>query len=143
MYKVEFPNGERAPYAANQKAAEIYLQVDPDGHPDLIIEDVIDHYCDSKYAVKKGDKSYSHHGKKCRCKTTAGWKLLVRCRDKSESWIPLKDLKGSAPVKVALYAKSKGLSEEPAFKWWMDPARTGTKCGAYPACIKTNCTTCT
>ena len=118
MYEVEFPDGQRAPYAANQIAAEIYSQVDPDGHRDAIIEDIIDHCRDSKYAVKKEHEFFSHRGRKCRRKTTAGWKLLVRCKDKSEIWIPLKDLKESTPVKVALYAQSKGLSEEPAFKWW-------------------------
>ena len=60
MYEVEFPDGQRAPYAANQIAAEIYLQVDPDGHRDAIIEDIIDHYRDSKYAVKKEHEFYSH-----------------------------------------------------------------------------------
>ena len=37
MYEVEFPDGQRDPYAANQIAAEIYLQVDPDENCDAII----------------------------------------------------------------------------------------------------------
>ena len=51
-------------------------------------------------------------------RTTAGWKLLTRFKDRSEQWIPLKDLKGSYPVQVSLFAKTRGLLEEPAFAWW-------------------------
>ena len=64
MYEVEFPDGQRAHYAANHIAEEIYSTVDADGRRDLIFEDVIDHRRDSKYAVKKGDEFYSYKGRK-------------------------------------------------------------------------------
>ena len=119
MYEVEFEDGQRAPYAANQIAAEIYSQVDDEGRRSLIINDIIDHRFDSKYAVPKSKAYFHHQGQKRRRKTTAGVKLLVRCSDGSETWIPLKDLKESSPVKVALYAKANDLISEPAFQWWV------------------------
>ena len=48
-----------------------------------------------------------------------GWKLLVRWRDGSETWIPLKDLKESHLIEVAEFAKDRCIDDEPAFKWWV------------------------
>ena len=53
------------------------------------------------------------------CKTTAGWKLLVKWRDQSESWVKLSDLKESHPVETAEFAKLSGLHDEPGFAWWV------------------------
>jgi hypothetical protein len=51
--------------------------------------------------------------------TTKGWKLLVRWKDGTSNWIPLKDLKESNPVKAAEYAVANKVAEEPAFAWWI------------------------
>ena len=48
-----------------------------------------------------------------------GWKLLVRWRDGSETWIPLKDLKELHPIEVAEFAKARCIDDEPALKWWV------------------------
>ena len=39
-------------------------------------------------------------------------------KDGSTSWVPLKDLKESNPVKVAEYVVVNKILEEPAFAWW-------------------------
>ena len=44
-------------------------------------------------------------GQKKLRKTTCGWKLLVKWKDKTESWIPLCHMKESHPVEVAEFAK--------------------------------------
>jgi hypothetical protein len=51
--------------------------------------------------------------------TTQGWQLLVLWKDKSMSWVKLKDLKVSNPVELAEYAVANRNVEEPAFKWWV------------------------
>ena len=51
--------------------------------------------------------------------TTCGWKLLVRWKDNSESWVPLKDMKESHPIETAEFAKARDIDDEPAFLWWM------------------------
>ena len=48
-----------------------------------------------------------------------GWELLIKWKDKSESWIKLADMKESHPVEVAEYARALGIDKEPAFKWWV------------------------
>jgi hypothetical protein len=44
-----------------------------------------------------------------------GWKLLVQWKDKTTSWIPLKDMKESKPVEAVEYVVANKLSLEPAF----------------------------
>ena len=51
--------------------------------------------------------------------STLGWKLLIRHKDGSEQWIPLKLLKESNPLEVAEFATARGIAEEPAFSWWI------------------------
>mgnify|MGYP000261467214 CR=1 FL=1 len=58
-------------------------------------------------------------GQKRLRKTTVGWQLLVKWKDQSESWIPLKDMKESHPVEVAEFATARGIENEPAFAWWV------------------------
>ena len=48
-----------------------------------------------------------------------GWELLIKWKDKSESWIKLADMKESHPVEVAEYARARGIDKEPAFEWWV------------------------
>ncbi len=50
---------------------------------------------------------------------TKGWKFCVEWKDKSTSWIPLKDLKTSNPLQVAQYAIAHNIVGEPAFSWWV------------------------
>ena len=51
--------------------------------------------------------------------TTNGWKLLVNCKNGSESWVTLKKLKESLPVDLAEYAKARVIVDEPVFAWWV------------------------
>jgi transcriptional accessory protein Tex/SPT6 len=54
--------------------------------------------------------------------TTQGWKLLVDWKDGTTSWVPLKDIKELFPIETAEYAVANKISEEPAFKWWVEDA---------------------
>ena len=60
----------------------------------------------------------SANGKKRMCPTTKGWRLLVRWKDGTSSWIALKDLKDSNPIETSKYAGANGVSEQPVFAWW-------------------------
>ena len=48
-----------------------------------------------------------------------GWKLLVRYRDGSEHWVPLKLMKERFPIETAEYATASGIDDEPAFAYWV------------------------
>merc|ERR1712107_143636 len=51
--------------------------------------------------------------------TTKGWHVNIQWKDGSTTWIKLKDVKDSYPVELAEFAKENGISEEPAFAWWV------------------------
>ena len=120
IYDVEFPDGTIKEYSANVIAENMLVQVDSDGFAMTIMEGIIDHKMDKAIAVAKSDKYIAtRRGQRKLRKTTMGWKLLVKWKDGSESWIHLKDLKESHPVELAEYAKSRDIADEAAFAWWV------------------------
>jgi hypothetical protein len=120
VYDIEFPDGTVKEYSANIIAENMLTQVDSDGFTMTMMEGIIDHKVDTDVAVSKKDAHVvTRRGRKRLRITTCGWKILVRWKDGSESWIHLKDLKESHPVELADYAKARGIDDEPAFKWWV------------------------
>ena len=118
-YAVEFPDGAEAEYSANVIAENMYAQCDFDGNQYLLMDSITDHKADG-HAVKKADGMTHHNGRAYPKKTTKGWHLCVKWKDGSTSWERLADVKESNPVQTAEYAKALGISDEPAFVWWVD-----------------------
>jgi hypothetical protein len=82
----------------------------------LIIKEIIDHERDAS-AVQPDDGFVA--GKQQRRWTTKGWKMLVKWKDGTSTWVPLKDLNDSNPIKVVEYAVANKLVSVPAFTWWV------------------------
>jgi len=119
VYNVEFPDGQVREYGANVIAENMLTQVDSDGYSLTLMESIID-YRKDETAVPMEDKYvYTKSGQRRLRHTTTGWKLLVKWKDDSESWIKLCDMKESHPVEVAEFAKARGIDREPAFAWWV------------------------
>ena len=111
-YDVEFPNGIIA--------ENMLTQVDSDGMSTTLMEATVDHQRDEAKALQHQDKYVeTKNGRRHLRKTTKGWELLIKWKDKSESWIKLADMKESHPVEVAEYARARGIDKEPAFEWWV------------------------
>jgi hypothetical protein len=120
IYEVEFPDGQLREYAANVLAENMLTQVDSDGFSLTMMEAITDYRRDEAVAVPMTDKYViTSSGQKRLRKTTAGWSLLVKWTNESESWIPLKDLKESHPIETAEFAKARSIADEPAFAWWV------------------------
>ena len=108
IYDLEFPDGTVKEYSANIIAENMLTQVDSDGFTMTMMEGIIDHKVDTDVAVPISEMHVvTRRGQQRLRKTTCGWKPLVRWKDGSESWIPLKDLKESHPVELAEYAKAR------------------------------------
>ena len=119
VYDVEFDDGDVKEYSANVIAEELLSQVDDEGFTLTHLDAILDHRKDSTaldgreaYATTKG-------GQRRLRKSTRGWSLMVRWTDGTKQWVPLSDLKESYPVRVAEYAKARGIQREPAFAWWV------------------------
>jgi hypothetical protein len=118
-YKVEFTDGTIEQYAANVIAENMYAQVDDEGNMFQLLDEIMDHKKDDT-AIDIANSTVTTSSGNVKPKiTTQGWQLLVLWKDKSTSWVKLKDLKVSNPVELAEYAVANRIAEEPAFKWWV------------------------
>ena len=95
-------------------------QVDLDRYSLSLMDSIIDHQRDPSQAILMEDKYITTKSRQKRQrKTTKGWKLLIKWKDKSKAWINLADMKEAHPVETAEYARARGISNEPAFAWWV------------------------
>ena len=117
-YYVEFEDGSSDSYTANIIAESIFSQVDDEGKEHLLVEELIDHRKTDAALSRQDCWITSKNGDKKMRRTTKGWMFLIRWKDGSSNWIPLKDLKESNPIEVAEYATAHKIVEEPAFAWW-------------------------
>ena len=119
-YDVEFPNGQVKEYGTNIIAENMLTQVDSDGYSLSLMYSIIDHQRDPSQAIPIEDKYIMTKSRQKRLqKTMKGWKLLIKWKDKSKVWINLEDMKEAHPVEMAEYARARGISNEPAFAWWV------------------------
>ena len=119
-YDVEFPDGQVKEYGANIIAENMLTQVDSDGYSLSLMDSIINHQRDPSQAIPMEDKYITtKSGQKRLRKTTKGWKLLIKWKDKSKAWINLADMKEAHPVETAEYTRARGISNEPAFAWWV------------------------
>jgi len=119
LFEVEFADGFTSEMTANAIAQNLFAQVDAEGHRMVLLDEIVD-YRTTKKAVKQADAFVkSSNGTKRRKETTQGWELLIRWKDGSETWTPLKDMKESYPVQTAEYAVQSRINQEPAFAWWV------------------------
>jgi hypothetical protein len=114
-YEVEFTDGTIEQYATNVIADNMYAQVDDEGNMFQLLDKIMDDKKDDKAIDIANGTVTSANGNI----TTQGWQLLVLWKDKSMSWVKLKDLKASNHVDLAEYAVVNRIVEEPAFKWWV------------------------
>ena len=106
-------------YAANTIAEASYSIIDDKGHSKAIFERILEHSKNGK-AIDKADKYIiTKSGNRRLCKTTIGWNILIRWKNQTETWVPLKLMKENYPVETAEYAKACQIDDEPAFQWWV------------------------
>lgn len=118
-YEVVHLGGEIEILTANVIAENLLSQVDEEGHRQQMLEEITDHQSDAT-AIKVKDGFYTGpSGHVTRKRTTRGWQLCVTWKGGSTDWIALKDLKECYPVELAEYAIATGISNEPAFAWWV------------------------
>ena len=119
IYDVEFPDGTVHEYAANIITEHMYSTIDENGFSKLILDCILDHSKDDS-AVSKADKYLiTKSGNRRLRKSTIGWTLLVRWKNGSEQWVPLKLLKDNYPVEIADYAMPNQIQDASAFIWWV------------------------
>eukprot|EP00957_Ditylum_brightwellii_P067969 5160581-Ditylum_brightwellii.AAC.1 len=104
---------EESRNAANVIAENILMQVDYERFTTTMMEGNINHDRDENTAVHIRDKCVTTYSNQRRLqKSTAGWKLQILWKDKSEPWVHLKDIKELHLIKIAEYARARGIDNE-------------------------------
>ena len=80
--------------------------MDDDGYSLIMLDNIIDYKKDSAVALSIDDGYVvTRRGVKRRRKTTAGWKILIRWKDDTETWILLKDWNESRRIETKEFAR--------------------------------------
>ena len=83
-YDVEFPNDQFKEYSANIINENMLTKVDSYRYSLSLMDSIIDHQRDPSQAIPIEDKYITtKSGQKHLRKTTKGWKLLIKWKDKS------------------------------------------------------------
>jgi hypothetical protein len=121
-YIVSFPDGTQQSFMANAIAKNLYSQADAEGRTHAVFQEIVGHEQDDS-AILAGE-----HANDEPYYTTKGWKFQVMWRDGTSSLVPLREMKDSFPVQTAEYAVAHKLSQEPAFKWWVNQVLRKHQC---------------
>ena len=85
----------------------------------MLLDDIIYHRQDINAIGKEDICTKTPNGMKRRKMTIAGWQLCIKCKDGTNDWVALKDIKNSYPFDLADYAKRMNIYDELAFAWWV------------------------
>ena len=97
--------------------------MDDESFEHIILDEIIDYQKNAAVAVSDDDRYIiSANGNRHPRRTTKGWELCILWKDKSTSWVALKDVKEGNPIQVAEFAIANGIANEPAFAWWVRDA---------------------
>ena len=118
-YDVIFPDNSVHHFGANVIAQNLYNQVDDHGHCQRHLDCILDFKKDSSAVSKENMFILTKSGQKRMRQSTIGWHLLVKWRDGTSEWIPLKKLKEHFPVEVAEFSVARNIDSEPAFAYWI------------------------
>ena len=83
------------------------------------MEVIIDYCNDEPTGIPKNDRYVTPSRGQIMIQKNIYWTFLVKWKDVSESWIPLKDLKEYNPVDLAKYVRAQDISDEAIFVWWV------------------------
>ena len=94
----------------------MYAQCDVDRNEYLLLEASINHRKNGLTLSVENQKIVIE-GQETLRKSTAGWDICCKWKDRFTSWEKLSNLKELHPIKVAKYAITQGIQHEPASNW--------------------------
>ena len=117
---MEYPDERVEEYSVNKILEKMVEQVDSNDWNASLLDEILGVQKDNITSIKQGPDAFTTVN--CRKRpviTTKGWDVQVKWMDGSISWHPLALVKRSTPVDLVKYMESNGLSNEPAFRWWV------------------------
>ena len=97
----------------------IIIQVDSDGHNLKTLDGIVD-YKRYNYAISEASAFVTNkRGVRKLRQTTIRCNFLIQWKDGTTTWMTLNIPKESNPVEVMGFSVERGISDEPAFSWWV------------------------
>jgi hypothetical protein len=127
-YLIEYDDGTLDCMFANAIAENIYTQVDKEGQHFVLLNEIVDHRSTADAVQLQDSFVIMPNGRRTPKRTTKEWELLVEWKDGSTSWIPLKDIKDTNPVKVAEYAIGNKIEHEPVLGKGIEEGNGKSEC---------------
>ena len=121
-YDVELSDGTYEKFQANTIAENIFAQTDDEGRESLLLDEIYGHRKDGNAIPRSKGMNLDKYGMEKKKITTAGWHIKVKWTDGSTDELPLSVVKESNPIQLAEYAVAAGITDEPAFAWWVPHA---------------------
>ena len=119
IYNVKFEDGHYEQYSTNILAEALASEFDNDGFDTGFISEISGYRQHSTSVPRSKGFFLSKCGNRNPVVTTKGWDHRITWKDGSSTWVPLSYLKNAEPLLVAKYAKTIGIQDEPAYKWWV------------------------
>ena len=121
IYELEFPDGRIEEDSVKTIIENLVDQVRTNDCNANLFDEIISTRKDKNIASKKGEEEFTTiKGVRRPIITTKGWSIQIKWNDGSVSWHPLSAVKSSNQIDLAEYAVSNKLSNESAFKWWVN-----------------------
>ena len=119
IYNVKFDDGHYKQYATIFFAESLASQFDDDGFDTGLISEISEYRKHSTCVPRSKGFFLSKNSNHTLVITTKIWDLRVTWKNGIYTWVPFSILKHTEPVLVATCAKTAGIYEEPAYKWWV------------------------
>ena len=82
------------------------------------MDHIKNHKSDGRAFPKSEAFTVSKNGNRARKQTTRGYYLEVQCKDGTNSWVSVREMKESHGIRTAEYVESNKLLDELEFAWW-------------------------
>lgn len=110
IFTVKLPDGEEKDIKYTFLAEQLFSKLESKGNQYRLFKGIIGHQR-LKNSVDKAD-GFRQAGRKKVCqKTVAGYNLELEWKYSSASWLPLREVKETNSVNVAIYARDNDLME--------------------------------
>ena len=86
--------------AANLIAENLFAQVDEEGKPSVLFDDIVDVRTDGTQVLQQDAFVTTSSGTQRRVIKTKVWEVNIKWKDGSTTWNKLKDIKDSYPVQL-------------------------------------------
>ena len=97
----------------------MFSQVDVEGNWHVLFQEIDNHRYNGTEVKEQGAFIPKRTGTKCRIEKNRRVEVLIQWKDGSTTWVTVKDMKNSYPVRMKTFAVQRCISGDPEFACWI------------------------